>query len=117
MKKEIIINKKGYKSKKDLIDYMKQTKSEIESLIKILKSPGKAIENKIIIQYILTQSIIKTCDKINKEGHKTDNGNKYSPSDVSELIKKGNDKVNPTLLELSRHILDKNWKGVSRRYN
>lgn len=117
MKKELVVKRKGFESVEELIEHLSSTKSDIDSLIALLKTNHKYLENKILIQYIVTQSGVKTCEYLNGKGYKTANGKKFYPSDITELIKSGRGNVNPNLLDLSRQIFDKNWKAVSRRYN
>nr|WP_299069370.1 hypothetical protein [uncultured Allomuricauda sp.] len=117
MKKELVVKRNGFEGIDDLVGHLLSTKSDIDSLIKLLQTNHKSLENKILVRYIVTQSAGKTCEFINGKGYKTANGKKFYPKDVSELIKSGVGNVDPSLLDLSRQIFDKNWKGVSRRYN
>ena len=113
MNREILIKRNGFEDTNDLIEHLLSTKSEIESVIKLLRTPQKSLENKILVQYIVTQSAGKTCEFLNGKGYKTANDKKFYPSDISELIKSGIGNVDPDLLVLSRQIFDKNWKAVS----
>lgn len=117
MKKELIIKRNGFSNKEELIEHLLIAKSDIDSLIEILRSPQKLMEDKILIQYILTQSGVKTCELLNREGYKTTNGKKYYPKDITDVIKNGSEKVNLTLLNLAGQIFDKNWKSVSKHHN
>ena len=117
MKKELVVKRNGHATKQALIEHLLNTKSEIESFVKILQSPQQSIEDRIMVQYILTQSAGKTCEFLNGEGYKTANGKKYYPRDITDLIKSESENINPILLNLAGQIFDKNWKSVSRRYN
>ena len=90
-------------------------KKRIELLIANLNNPKDTIEEKLIIEYLVTRSTPKVAQYAKSIGHRTGNRN-FSPGDMSELIKNGSPNISPTLLETAQFIFNVNKTSVMRQH-
>ena len=108
MNVNIVTKKTGYSDKNELIHHLEETCLEINKLNNILKKPIKGFKNQVLVEYIVTQSTVRTKEFVNKKGKRTPKGTKYTTNDISELIRSDVESSNLVLLQLARSILQRN---------
>lgn len=107
---------KKYKNLDELREILEYQVDDLEERIEALQIDSNSFEEELILQYIEKRSTPIVAKFAKSKGKKTARGTVYTPSDISKLIKEGNDNINPVLLRMAREIFEFNSKAVSRRY-
>lgn len=107
------------KKSKDLTELIYKLEAEqnkIQLVLDALKKPRKTIEEKLFIEYLITQSTVKVAELAKQNEYKTASKRIFSPSDMSTLIENGCNNVPQCLIDLAREIFSNNKKAVTRAY-
>ncbi len=105
-----------WKSIQELIISLEEEKIEIENRLAALRAEPASFSEEIILKYIETRSTVKAAEFVKSKGIKSSRGTVYAASDVSSLIKEGDNNINAVLLCIAREIFNKNLKAVERAY-
>lgn len=100
----------------DLIEALKADRDDIQSIIDSLNAPKNTIEEKLIIEYLVTRSTVRAAELARSLNHSSPNNKTFAPTHMSELINNGSPNISPNLLAMARKIFGANKKAVMYAY-
>lgn len=89
---------------------------KLQSLIAALKKNPESLNEEIFQKYLELESTPKVAKYLRDKGIRTNRNTSFQPADISEIIRNGHVRIDPSLVQAVQAIFKNKKRAVERAY-